>query len=157
MIVKAEPGTYIKAGAPATMYSGALGPCIGVGAIYKTQGFLAHDFSDSLVEVGRLLDDLKGIQSLERLAIYVGGGCLEFDNDPVRSRMCRDANLLTLRLRKQTLQKIASVGFANNVREVLWGTYDYAIELYLYLAQGNHYFKRISPDASPTPELGFLR
>ena len=155
MIIRAEEGTYVRGEAPATMYSGALGPCIGVGAMYKNKGFLAHDSSDSLVLLDSLLEDLKNeVRHMEDLSIYVGGGCLEFHSEMLQD--CAEMNRMTLNLRRRTLQKIAHAGF--DVKAVLWGTHDAAIELYLDLATRTHRFKRLSTDdLSFASELGFLR
>lgn len=122
---------YRKAAAPETLDSGGLGPCIVVGAIYETTGYMAHyhTVSDSTTELDKLLDDLQqDVTDTGKLKMYIAGGMIETGN--------RQGSRMTREDRRVTREKIAAVGFSTCIKRIRWAREDATQSLILDLEQG---------------------
>jgi hypothetical protein len=122
---------YKKAKAPDELYSGGVGPCISIGAIYQKKGYMIHEVSTYrgfLKNINKLFNDLKkDVKDKSKLQIYVIGGeigdDLEYGQDIEFGR-------------KTVLEKIAENGFNNCVREVRWCDNNHCQTLRLMLSEG---------------------
>lgn len=120
--IEANDFEYKKAKAPDILTSGGLGPCIAVGAIYCSKGYLAH-FSHIVPprpELERLLGDLKkDVKNKSKLKIYIAGGGLDdcLNKEHLPDIDLKEVNKDILDTRKTTLKMIEEAGFACNIRK----------------------------------------
>lgn len=134
--IHVEQSQYKRTGAPHVLFSGGLGPCIAVGAIYMKSGYMCHTYTDSMEELDRLLSDLKkDVKSFSKLQIYVVGASPSFDSDYEDAQSIKEELADIQKRRDTTLEKIAHAGFQQNIRDIRWGSGNYVLELTLFPAE----------------------
>lgn len=122
---------YRVARAPNELYSGGLGPCIAMGAIYGKKGYMfhahpvGHDFSNHIEPIFR--DLRRVVKEKNRLQIYVVGGVINV-NDEYENEIRAG--------RQVVLDKIVLSGFEKCVKEVRWCLPNYCQELRLIISEG---------------------
>lgn len=84
--IKVNMCEYKKAKAPDELYSGGLGPCIAIGAIYEKRGYLAHHHScghNYSIFIDPFFRDLrKDVKDdNKKCRIYVVGGEFRYDDE----------------------------------------------------------------------------
>ena len=146
--IEVKQSEYKKAQAPDILYSGGLGPCIVVGAIYRGNGFMVH-MPDPLCEeylLESLLKDLrKGARNRRDLKIYVAGGGRDSGED-------EDYNRGITENRKLVLEKIAKEGFESQIQEVRWNNLNCNQTLTLFLAEGRAEYEENSDEDLETED-----
>ena len=122
---------YRTTRAPNELYSGGLGPCIAMGAIYGKKGYMfhaqpvGHDFSTHIEPIFR--DLRKDVKDKNKLQIYVVGGEIEVNDEYEDEKQAG---------RQTVLDKIVQSGFEKCVKEVKWCLPNYIQELRLILSEG---------------------
>ena len=139
--IKVEQFQYRTTRAPNELYSGGVGPCIVMGAIYGKKGYMfhaqpvGHDFSSHIEPIFR--DLRRNVKDKNQLQIYVIGGEIEI-NDEYGSDM---------RAGRQTvLEKIARDGFNEAVKEVRWCPPNYVQDLRLILSERRAEIEEFDPN-----------
>jgi len=119
---------YRKTKAPNELYSGGIGPCTVVGAIYGRKGYMFHGVLElPCTGLEPILTDLrKDVKNKKKLQIYVVGGEIT-DGLPETE---------IIAIRQAVLERIANSGFKHCVREVRWCRNAYYQTLRLILSGG---------------------
>lgn len=114
--MKVEQHDFGTALAPDSLETVGLGPCIGVGIIYRNRGFALHS-PDLIVERDHVTDPFfllldRYIAQSERYTIrpVVAGGALEVYTENEDDDELRDATRLC---RREILRRLAAVGFGS--------------------------------------------
>ncbi len=127
--IKVDQFEYQKTRAPNELYSGGVGPCIVVGAIYRKKGYMFHQhsvasyFSSKIEPIFR--DLKKDVKDKSKLQLYIVGGKIykEYKEEMIEGR-------------KIVLDKIAENGFEECVKEIRWCPFEYYQTLRLILDDG---------------------
>ena len=134
-----EQGTYKIACAPNILYSGGIGPCIVVGAIYKRRGYMSHSDTPYMEELDDLLRALKrDIKDRTKLSIYVVGASFDIDRDyekPLVDHYVEEIKRTAVDSRARALEKILDAGFITHVREERCGGVNINRQLFLFLGE----------------------
>lgn len=129
--IEVEQFEYKTTKTPNELYSGGVGPCIVIGAIYEGRGYMLHEVPLSYnfsSDVERMFSDLRrDVRNNGKLQIYIVGGEIEL-NDEAESEIRAG--------RQSVLDKIARRGFGKCVREVRWCQPNYCQSLRLILSEG---------------------
>jgi len=119
---------YKEAKAPDELYSGGVGPCIVIGAIYGRRGYMIHEPPQG--DISSFIEPFfaglrKDIRDVKKLKIYVIGGEIESGGDEeVRSS------------RNAVLDKIKEHGFQDVERVVQWCPTNHTQSMRLILSEG---------------------
>ncbi|HLD33456.1 MAG TPA: hypothetical protein VJB66_01935 [Candidatus Nanoarchaeia archaeon] len=137
-IIKVEMFEYKKAQKPDVLTSGGLGPCIAVGAIYDTIGYMSHSVDTEQVsyELDALLDVLRREANPRRTKIYIAGGGLDSEFPSLIQGI--------LNSRRITLEKIAAAGFKPT--KIQWGLGNSRQKLILDFKKGKTVYEEISDE-----------
>ncbi len=134
---KVEIGEYKKAGAPYELYTGGLGPCIALGAIYKKRGYLAHYPSyghDYSARIDPLFRDLrKDVKDNKKCRIYVVGGEFRYDDED-KEEVIKGRNII--------LEKIKKYGFQEAIKEIKFCPTNHMQSLKLILSAETAYIEQ---------------
>ena len=137
-----EWAEYEKATAPDELYSGGLGPCIAIGAIYGKQGYLIHHHPvghDYAAFIEPFFADLRrDVKDKNKLQIYAVGGAIEID-DEYKDEMQAG--------RQTVLDKIVQSGFEKCIKKVRWCPTGYIHTLRLILSEGRAEIEEDSIDS----------
>jgi len=132
MEIRVSTFEYETATAPDELYSGGIGPCIVMGAIYGKKGYMIHGHSINTnfgMFIEPIFTDLRKAIHKKNLGIYVIGGETARDEDPE----CVEE---ILHGRQTLLDKIKDEGLSPCLKLVRWNQPNYTQTLRLVLSKG---------------------
>jgi len=130
IIESLQDGPFVQGESPDEMDSGGLGPCIALGAIYRTHGFLVHGVPGSCNFESHIYSTLDAVSKVVKakrfLKLYVAGGSFF---------QCMSAGDRedTLEKRQWVLNAIAAHGYAKCLKECRWGDLRETLAITLFL------------------------
>ena len=129
--INVEQFEYKTAQAPNILYSGGLGPCIAMGAIYGKKGYMFH--TPSLDHTPELLDSMiadlnREVADKRELSVYIAGGEINPEDEEtfVDIRNCR----------KTLIERLEKEGLTKNIRKLRWNPTNHIQNLKLLLSKG---------------------
>jgi len=132
MEIEVEDTEYKKARAPNELYSGGLGPCIAIGAIYEKRGYMIHHHPVTSEQVSSVVrsffaDLQRVVKNKEKLKIYVAGGSIGVDDECPADMEAWRQNILT---------EITQNGYQKCIEEIRWCPPNFIQSLKLIISEG---------------------
>ncbi len=120
-------GEYKTVKSPHTLNSGGAGPCLVIGAVYKTKCYMSHIPPGSQLDYSKVMNPLfeelqRDVQEKRNLQIYLVGA--NVDRNP-QVQIGKD----------MVLEIIAQQGFEDCVEAVRWNFGEHSKELHLILLE----------------------
>lgn len=137
MIIDVEVSNYRRAEAPYDLFSGGVGTCVALGAMYANKGYMVHvspDEPDFLTLINYFFKDLhRECKDNRQLQLYVIGAQLDGDKKSM------------IAARYTVLENIAKFGYKDTPKLILWGKKNYWQTLKLVLSFGAADYEEFGP------------